>query len=61
MSPIIDARNPSLWKDATPEQIWERYKAGMERKVCDLFRIDRPRPVLAVRPEFEPRRESGHP
>ncbi len=61
MSPIIDARNPSLWRDVAPDQIWERYKDGMERKVRDLFRNDRPRPVLAVRPEFEPRRESGTP
>lgn len=60
MSPIIEARNPALWQDARPDQIWERWKRALDNSVAELFRPDRPRPVVELR-EQPHRPESGRP
>jgi len=59
MTPIIDARRPGLWQDTPPPEMWTRWKAALERKVTDLFRPDRSRPLVEVRDAPDPRPESG--
>lgn len=49
MRPIIDARNPALWRDVPPSQIWSSYAARMEQAVTRLFGEERQRPIVSVR------------
>ena len=61
MSPIIEARDPALWQDVAPDEIWKRYREAMAQKVHDLFRGDRARPVVELREDPSDKRESGRP
>jgi len=61
MKPIVDARNPDLWRGVAPGKIWSAWRAGLDRNVGEVFRNDRPRPVVEVRPESGPQRESDRP
>jgi len=56
MRPIIDARNPALWRDVPPSTIWRAYQDGMDRAIRHVFDGGRPRPIVAVREEAGPRR-----
>lgn len=49
MRPIVDARNPALWRDVPPSAIWRTYAAQMERAVRHVFDGDRLRPIVHVR------------
>ena len=59
MKPIVDARDPALWQGVAPAEIWSGWKAGLERRIAEVFREDRPRPVVEVRADPEPHRDSG--
>lgn len=54
MRPIIDSRNPALWRDMPPEDIWRRYRAAMSRTIRHVFNDARARPIVAVREGFAP-------
>lgn len=49
MLPIEEVRRVDLWEKVPPDQMWERYKNGLDRMVDRLFSSSRARAFVAVK------------
>ena len=54
MLPIEEVRRVDLWEKVSPDQMWTRYRDGLDRMVDSLFMSDRARAFVRVKEALAP-------
>lgn len=49
MKPILNHRNPDMWKGVDPAEMWRRYSHAVDVRVSSLNVPERPNALVVVR------------